>query len=86
MMDATKVNGLSRSTWAKLATLIGAVGILHSLIFIPVVWAAMEPKIDAKFESHARAHHPTSVTRNEFKLIVDQLNRIEARLERLDGN
>lgn len=70
-------------TWSAMAGLLSALGVIHTMVFVPVIRASVSEDIDKAVEAHEQIpSHPGAVSHREFSLIIDQLNRIESRLDR----
>jgi hypothetical protein len=62
--------------------MMGVLGTAHTIIFVPVMRAAVSEDIEKAVVAHEYHANHSSPTREEFSLILRQLNRIEARLDK----
>jgi hypothetical protein len=83
-MSDTNGQRLTTRTWAGLAGLMGLLGTVHSVILVPVLRSSVAPDINSAVQAHANIpHHEGAPSREEFTLIINHLNRIESRLDKL---
>lgn len=65
-------------------TALATMQVVHSSFVVPAVLREARKETIEEIERHERNPHQSSVSRNEWQVIRAQLDRIEARLERLE--
>ena len=77
---------LTAKTAVKIAIGVIAAGALmlsaHAGIVVPAVLHEAGKEMDAKIEHHEAFTHPGAVTKTEFRMLMDQLNRIETKVDK----
>ena len=67
---------------ATLAATLTALGVLHSTWLLPAILHEARQETKRMIEEHSRFPHAVSVSREEFRMILDRLDRIERKLDR----
>lgn len=83
-----KLNGAITLKQAGLLTgimcaLVTLVATAQAAFILPAFRAAAKDDAASLIDKHAALPHPAAVTRNEFQLLLNRLDRITVRLERL---
>jgi len=70
-------------TWGKVFAGMGLLATIHAAVIVPSILYASGGQADEKIATHEQHPHPGAVTRHEFLLLTDAIDKLHGSIEDL---